>query len=403
MMGRRGLLVLVVAGLLCGGALSWSSVGESSMKAREPEQSPREVAEEIARFSRTVLQPFRDQEPREVNRDGIYLLLSLSMPDEVLKGYFAEAKLLGARIVIRGLLDAPSSDGGPVKLSFTATGERFRQLMGTDEALLASVSIDPVLYGRLGVSEVPALAVVKGDHDAVMIGSTSVRHLLEVLAREERPYRALAEWFDRRQGGFLQGGPTTEPRPSLPMPSGHQRIRTDAPTWSIAERDMKQVLSEAVARADWKAIKRRAEDATARKLHRGPHLPLPDAQQPRSFLVDATVQFPDDVTDPKTGTLYIKAGSTLNPLDKVKLPYTLIFFNGNSQEQVQWVQHYLLAHEDRPLKLLVTEGDIGPLGRLLHRPVYWANQLMYERFGLVAVPSLVTQEGNRFRVQEIVP
>jgi type-F conjugative transfer system pilin assembly protein TrbC len=371
MMRRRGLLVLVVAGLLCSGALlSWSSAGESSRQAREPERSPREVAEEIARFSRTVGQPFRGQEPREVNRDGIYLLLSLSMPPEVLKGYFAEAKLLGARIVIRGLLDAPSSGDGPVKLSFKATGERFRQLMGTDEALLAAVSIDPVLYGRLGVSEVPALAIVKGDRDAVVIGSTSVRHLLEVLAREERVYRALAEWFDRRQRGFLQGGPTSEPQPSLPMPSGHRRIRTDAPTWSIAERDMKQVLSEAVARADWNAIKRRAEDATARKIHRGPQLPLPGTQQPRSFLVDATVHFPDDVTDPKTGTLYIRAGSTVNPLDKVKLPYTLIFFNGHSQEQVQWVQHYLLAHEDRPLKLLVTEGDIGPLGRLLRRPVY---------------------------------
>jgi conjugal transfer pilus assembly protein TraW len=244
---------------------------------------------------------------------------------------------------------------------------------------------------------------VKGELDAVVIGSSSVRHLLEVLAREESPYRAIAEWFDRRQRGFLQGGPTTEARPSLPSPSGHRRIRTDAPTWSIAERDMKQVLSEAVARTDWNAIKRRAEDATAQKIHRGPHLPLPDAQQPRSFLVDATVQFPDDVTDPKTGTLYIRAGSTVNPLDKVKLPYTLIFFNGHSQGQVQWVQRYLLAHEDRPMKLLVTEGDVGPLGRLLHRPVYWANQLMYERFGLVAVPSLVTQEGNRFRVQEIVP
>jgi conjugal transfer pilus assembly protein TraW len=403
MMRRQGLLVLVVAGLLCGGALSWSSAGESSRKAREPEQSPREVAEEIARFSRTVLQPSQGREPREVNRDGIYLLLSLSMPDDVLKGYFAEAKLLGARIVIRGLLDAPSSADGPVKLSFKATGERFRQLMGTDEALLAAVSIDPVLYGWLGVSEVPALAIVKGDQDAVVIGSSSGRHLLEVLAREESPYRALAEWFDRRQQGFLQGGPTSEPQPSLPIPSGHRRIRTDFPTWSIAERDMKQVLSEAVARADWKAIKRRAEDATARKIHRGPQLPLPEAQQSHSFLVDATVQFPDDVTDPKTGTLYIRAGSTVNPLDKVKLPYTLLFFNGHSQEQVQWVQRYLLAHEDRPLKLLVTEGDVGPLGRLLHRPIYWANQLMYERFGVVAVPSLVTQEGNRFRVQEIAP
>jgi conjugal transfer pilus assembly protein TraW len=396
-------LVLVVAGLLCGGAQSWSSAGEFSRQALEPKRSPREVAEEIARFSRMVGQSSQGRERREVNRDGIYLLLSLSMPDEVLKGYFGEAKLLGARIVIRGLLDASSSGDGPVKLSFKATGERFRQLMGTDEALLASVSIDPVLYGRLGISEVPALAIVKGDRDAVVIGSTSVRHLLEVLAREESPYHAIAEWLDRRQRGFLQGGPTGESRPSLPMPSGHRRIRTDSPTWSIAERDMKQVLSDAVATADWTAIKRRAEHATARKLHRGPHLPLPDAQQPRSFLVDATVQFPDDVTDPKTGTLYIRGGSTVNPLDKVKLPYTLIFFNGHSQEQVQWVQRYLLAHDDRPMKLLVTEGDVGPLGRLLHRPVYWANELMYERFGLVAVPSLVTQERNRFRVQEIVP
>ena len=403
MMRRRGLSVLVVAALLCGGALSWSMAGEFSRKAREPDRSPREVADEIARASRTAMQRSQGQEPREANRDGIYLLVSLSMPDEVLKGYFAEAKLLGARIVIRGLLDAPSSGTGPVKLSFKATGERFRQLMGTDEALLAAVSIDPVLYGRLDVSEVPALAIVKGEHDAVVIGWTSVRHMLEVLARDERPYRVLSEWFDRRQRGFLQGGPTSEPMPILPVPSGHRRIRTDSPTWSIAERDMKAVLSDAVTRADWNAIKRRAEAATVRKIHRGPQLPLPEAQQPRSFLVDATVRFPDDVTDPKTGILYIRAGSVVNPLDKVTLHSTLIFFNGNSEEQVRWVQHYLLAHDDRALKLIVTEGDVGPLGRLLHRPVYWANQLMYDRFGVVAVPSLVTQEGNRFRVQEIVP
>jgi len=269
--------------------------------------------------------------------------------------------------------------------------------------LLAAVSIDPVLYGRLGVSEVPALAVVKGDHDAVVIGSTSVRHMLEALAREEEPYRALLEWFDRRQHGFLQGGPTTEPRPMLPMPSGHRRIRMESPTWSIVERDMQQVLSDAVARADWNAIKRRAEEATARRVHGGPNLPLLEVQKPRTFLVDATVQFPEDVRDPKTGAVHIRAGSTVNPLAQVTLPYALVFFNGKSREQVQAVQRYLLAHDSRTVKLIVTEGDVGPLGRVFQRPVYWANQLMVERFGVTAVPSIVMQEGNRFRVEEIVP
>ncbi|MCC8985086.1 MAG: hypothetical protein LM513_00690, partial [Nitrospira sp.] len=89
------------------------------------------MAQDIARYSRQALRHGRPQEsPKEVRRDGVYLLLSFSLPNDTFKDYLREAKLLGAKVLLRGL----------VQDSFKVTQERIKHLLFTgdhpDDSLL---------------------------------------------------------------------------------------------------------------------------------------------------------------------------------------------------------------------------------------------------------------------------
>jgi len=52
------------------------------------------------------------------------------------------------------------------------------------------------------------------------------------------------------------------------------------------------------------------------------------------------------------------------------------------------------------VKVAVTEGDMAQAMKALDHRVYWADAYLLQRFGVVAVPSVVKQEGERLKVQE---
>lgn len=134
-----------------------------------------------------------------MRRDGLYLLLSFSLPDDTLKDYLREAKLLGAKVLLRGL----------VQESFKVTQDRIKRVLFTgerpDDSLLVGIGIDPVIYRTVGAGEVPALVFVKDEKFMVASGASSVAHLLALLSQEQARLKPWGEWFERRHRGFLQG------------------------------------------------------------------------------------------------------------------------------------------------------------------------------------------------------
>ena len=116
----------------------------------------------------------------------IYVLVSLSMPDEALRRYVAEAHELGAVVVIRGF----------IAQSFTATQARIIEVFGEDT--LGGVAIDPRPFQAFGVERVPAIIYADGqvepcgglgcepvvpEHDIVR-GNISIAAALELFRRE---------------------------------------------------------------------------------------------------------------------------------------------------------------------------------------------------------------------------
>lgn len=396
---RNGLpYVIVVLWVSCSVVIAPLLAGAAGLGLPPERKTPHEIATDIARHSRQALKgvlPASSQQGQK--RDGVFLLLSFSMPEETMKDYLREAKLLGAQVVLRGLINE----------SFKETQGRIKRLFfiddsHPDESTMVGIGIDPVLYRRAQVTEVPALMIVQGEHHLIATGAASVEYMLKTLADREASLTSWVPWFERRHGGFHQGGPTKAPRPAMPTVISTARVPTGYDGWGIAERDMIELLQERVSKVDWRKVRKEQNERVKNKLAHGPGLALPSATEHRRLSVDLTVEYPEDITDPLTRTLLVKAGSRVNPLSQLQWKYTMLVLNGNLPSQVAWAQQYLAQHNSVWTKVLLTEGNVERIEKQLKHRVYWADRFVLDRFGVVAVPSLVRQEGGRLAVEEYV-
>ena len=176
-----------------------------------------------------------------------------------------------------------------------------------------------------------------------------------------------------------------------------RELGTVGATYAIAEKDALVEIEQKAKSIDWsKVIKRKPIEE-----YNGPEdrMSLPRAARNRSFPVDMTYTLQIDIPDGKGGILYPK-GYTFNPLDYISFTKALVVINGNDQEQVKW----FAASEYKgrvDVMLLLTEGHYGRLGKKLAVPLFYADSQIVERLHLVAVPSVVKQEGTEMVVREI--
>lgn len=362
-------------------------------------KSQLELAKEIARASRQHL-PVATADrklPREMRKDGVYLLLSFSLPESTLREYVQASHNYGIKICLRGLVDN----------SFKKTNERIMSLFldgnhQPNPTMLTGFVIDPLIYQRSGVQEVPAVVVVQGDRYQSAVGVASVKHLFGLLAKEEPDLHPLATWLEQRDAGWVQGGPTDVPQPGVPVLTVSRQVKSAFPTVAIGETDMLQLVKEKVGQTDWQAVQRKGADVVKRKLARGPGLQAPRASQPRVFRVDLTTDFPEDIKDPANHRILVKAGTRVNPLSKVSWPYTMVIVNATDPAQVTWLQQYMREHPKVLLKVAVTEGAIEPMMTTVEHRVFWMTDELMQRFKIAGLPSVVRQVGSELEVREYV-
>ena len=171
-------------------------------------------------------------------------------------------------------------------------------------------------------------------------------------------------------------------------------------TYSIVEPDALEELRQRAARIDWSKVfsKRAQEDKI--KNFKPPNLPsLTRVERDRTFLVDLTYTLPFDIPDGKGGVLYPK-GYSINPLDYVNYPRTLVIINGDDKDQVRWFKDSPYA-EAIDVTLLITDGSYYELARKFKRPVFYLTAGLAHRLGIDHVPSVVRQRGRYMEVREV--
>jgi len=192
----------------------------------------------------------------------------------------------------------------------------------------------------------------------------------------------------------------------VPVTAAAQDLGVIGPVYPIAEPNLLEAilarLREAEASGALSKLQREARSNAKREIeHPAAVATLTKTTRPRSFHYDPTIVVPYPITDAE-GRVIVSPGTQVNPLDTVSLSKHLLFFDARDAAQIERARQLLDRHHGK-VKLILTGGSYLDLARKWKLPVYYDQQgALTGKLRIRQVPALVSQEGRRLRIDEIL-
>jgi conjugal transfer pilus assembly protein TraW len=301
-----------------------------------------------------ALNPVNNGKPLRV------MYVSFSLGESVLKGIFEEASGQDdVLLVLRGPKPQQKLPGLFAEL----------KALLKDIDPVPNIVIDPTRFQKWAVTTIPEI-VVEDQGKA----SLRVKGVISL------------DWLKSRQDAGRKGD-----------------LGRFGEVYEIAEIDMLEEIKHRLAAIDWP---RKQQQALARFWEKRQFEELPVAQENRDRIIDLTVTAPRDLMAPD-GNPILRAGQTVNPLDKMAFGLCLIVFNATEKAQVDAVRQSSCRDKKARVLYLATQlprqdgwEGFKTLETALKAPIYLLTPDVRQRFQLQKVPALVEQSGNRVVVQE---
>jgi conjugal transfer pilus assembly protein TraW len=152
-------------------------------------------------------------------------------------------------------------------------------------------------------------------------------------------------------------------------------------------------------------LKKLEEQARVRAIevvrHPTPVAGIKATETARTFYYDPTFTLDRNVLDDRRNLLFA-AGTRKNPLEIVSLSKRLLFFDARDKRQVTRARELIAFYNGR-VKPILVGGSYLDLMKAWRTPVYYDQQgILARRFGIEQVPAIVSQEGLRLRIDELV-
>ncbi len=311
---------------------------------------------------------------------------------------------LGEAGLLDILGDAAGRDDVLVVFRGMKPGQKLQQFVREIHALVRRfgedkqphVIIDPNRFRHAGVTVAPTLTLEEdGKVLAKVQGITGI------------------EWLKSKTDGKLGNGKQDEGNPSAggvgsvgKQPNGEIKtldFGTQGPIREIAEVDLIEEMQRRVTQIDWNAKKR---EALARFWEHTQFYELPEAAENRERLIDPGVTAPRDVTAPD-GTLIVRAGQHINPLDRLPFTQRLVVFDATSPAQVEFALRLGREAAPRRVTYIATRLDresgwegLAKIETALNAPVYLLTPDLRDRFQLERSPAMVEAKDKAFVVRE---
>jgi conjugal transfer pilus assembly protein TraW len=171
-------------------------------------------------------------------------------------------------------------------------------------------------------------------------------------------------------------------------------------TWEIKEKDAIEEIKRKLTTINLEEHNDIVKQKMERKIRNPTSLNIPKAVENRVFYYDPTIEIKEDLKD-YNGKIFHKAGTKINPLDRVSLPYKLIFFDANDEKQLEYVIDSYEKSEIKP-KLILTGGSPIELEEQYNIDFYFdQNGILVKKLGIKATPAVVSQSGNLLKIKEV--
>jgi len=182
-------------------------------------------------------------------------------------------------------------------------------------------------------------------------------------------------------------------------------LGTIGPTYPVAEKNLLDVIMARLrakeASGELKRHEQEARDRAAYAVNNPrPVDGLRRAQAARTFYFDPSFTLQSNVVD-ATGAVLFPAGTRKNPLEVVSLSTHLLFFDARDPGQVARARE-LIEHYQGKVKPILVGGSYLDLMKRWNKPVFYDQDgTLVRKFGIAAVPAIVSQEGQRLRIDEV--
>lgn len=186
-------------------------------------------------------------------------------------------------------------------------------------------------------------------------------------------------------------------------------LGTHGQTFDIAERDILEMISEQLKRAEASGRMGQLQDEFKRRVQAKVERPNPvpglvRTVEPRSWLFDPSIIVPQDFSDHR-GRVFARAGQRINPLERLPgFDRILIFLDGDDAAQVDWAVGQLREGGEHRVRLILTKGAPMELMRRRRVQFYFDQEAkLSTHFGIRQVPARVEKDGDKLRISEIRP
>ncbi|SDY75699.1 type-F conjugative transfer system protein TraW [Nitrosomonas halophila] len=194
---------------------------------------------------------------------------------------------------------------------------------------------------------------------------------------------------------------------ALTSPALAEDLGVIGPVHEILERDLIEVIQEKLRAMERTGDLAELESSYRRQVIDGIERPRPVAgispsETNRTYFIDPTYTLERDVVD-EHGRVLFKAGTRINPLDYAGLNKSLLFFAADDEDQLAFARRYL-DEAAQPVKPILISGEPLALMRQWKQEVFFDQGGVLSRwFAITRSPAIVSQAGNRLRVDEIRP
>ncbi|HWP91768.1 MAG TPA: hypothetical protein VNN20_06190 [Thermodesulfobacteriota bacterium] len=162
--------------------------------------------------------------------------------------------------------------------------------------------------------------------------------------------------------------------------------------YPIEEVDLLAYIQERAREVNPEELNKKMREDFERSLEVS--LNIPEAKEVRTRYVDPSIIVTSPVYDHK-GHVIASSGS-INPLEKLQLTNTIVALK---ESQTEIIPQLKKSHKN--LLVLLTDGNLPRAAEKIGQMVYKGDSHILERLGVERVPSVITQEGVRLKVEEI--
>lgn len=176
------------------------------------------------------------------------------------------------------------------------------------------------------------------------------------------------------------------------------------PTYQITEPDMLEEMIEKMQKkvdsGEVERMQKEARDrAKVRIMNPPPVAGITKATKGRVFHFDPTVVAEQDIKDPN-GRILIPRGTRANPLEIQDFGDPMLFFDARDPEQLKKAQALIRQYKGGVMPVLTGGSFIDLMKQWKRRVWYDQSGFITRKLGIRHVPALVTQDGNRLRIEE---